>query len=433
MQNKHITPARRTSLELLNKIIVSNEPFEKIIFSSKKFLSLEDKDKRFTRLIITTVLRKFGQIDFIMNQFIKKGSIKKNNLKNIIRIGIAELIFIKSARYAAINEAVETTKINYSNRLSKFTNAVLRNIDRDKEKLSSMITDEMNYPSWLIEDWKQTWGIKQTKEIINYFQKEPYLDISVAGDPQEMEKVVKGKIIYNKTLRIDDIINPSKLPFYQTENSNYHWWVQDVAASLPAQLLINSDKIKIVDLCAAPGGKTIQLLKANKKVISVDVSNERIKILEQNLRRLNLKENIVVDDGRKWRPKEKIDAVLLDAPCSATGTIRKHPDIVKNRSKVNLDKYISLQIDLIKQSLTWLDKGGILIYAVCSLQKKEGEEQIKSILQTEDSVEVLPIKPSEVLAFSQAITKEGWLRIFPNFLSPFGGNDGFFICRLQKK
>ena len=165
-----------------------------------------------------------------------------------------------------------------------------------------MITDEMNYPSWLIEDWKQTWGTKQTKEIINYFQKEPYLDISVAGDPQEMEKVVKGKIIYNKTLRIDEIINPSKLPFYQTENSNYHWWVQDVAASIPAQLLINSDKIKIVDLCAAPGGKTIQLLKANKKVISVDVSNERIKILEQNLRRLNLKENIVVDDGRKWRP-----------------------------------------------------------------------------------------------------------------------------------
>ena len=388
MKNKHITPARRTSLELLNKILVSNEPFEKIILSSKKFLSLADKDKRFTRLIITTVLRKFGQIDFIINQFIKKGSIKKNNLKNIIRIGIAELIFIKSARYAAINEAVETTKINYSNRLSKFTNAVLRNIDRDKEKLSSMITDEMNYPSWLIEDWKQTWGIKQTKEIINYFQ---------------------------------------------TENSNYHWWVQDVAASIPAQLLINSDKIKIVDLCAAPGGKTIQLLKANKKVISVDVSNERIKILEQNLRRLNLKENIVVDDGRKWRPKEKIDAVLLDAPCSATGTIRKHPDIVKNRSKVNLDKYISLQIDLIKQSLTWLDKGGILIYAVCSLQKKEGEEQIKSILQTEGSVEILPIKPSEVLAFSQAITKEGWLRIFPNFLSPFGGNDGFFICRLQKK
>ena len=433
MQNKYITPARRTSLELLNKILVSNEPFEKIILSSKKFLSLDGKDKSFTRLIITTVLRKFCQIDFIMNQFIKKGSIKKNNLKNIIRIGIAELIFIKSARYAAINEAVETTKINYSNRLSKFTNAVLRNIDRDKEKLSSMITDEMNYPSWLIEDWKETWGTKQTKEIINYFQKEPYLDISVAGDPKEMEKVVKGKIIYNKTLRIDEIINPSKLPFYQTENSNYHWWVQDVAASIPAQLLINSDKIKIVDLCAAPGGKTIQLLKANKKVISVDISNERIKILKQNLRRLNLKENIVVDDGRKWRPKEKIDAVLLDAPCSATGTIRKHPDIVKNRSKVNLDKYISLQIDLIKQSLTWLDKGGILIYAVCSLQKKEGEEQIKSILQTEDSVEILPIKPSEVLAFSQAVNKEGWLRIFPNFLSPFGGNDGFFICRLQKK
>ena len=171
---------------------------KKIILSSKKFLSLDDKDKRFTRLIITTVLRKFGQIDFIMNQFIKKGSIKKNNLKNIIRIGIAELIFIKSAKYAAINEAVETTKINYSNRLSKFTNAVLRNIDRDKEKLSSMITDEMNYPSWLIEDWKQTWGTKQTKEIINYFQKEPYLTFQLQVTLKKWKRCLKEKLFIIK-------------------------------------------------------------------------------------------------------------------------------------------------------------------------------------------------------------------------------------------
>ena len=255
------------------------------------------------------------------------------------------------------------------------------------------------------------------QEIINHLEKINSLEFKFI-QKIDNNNIEKGECI---------ILYPKKIlcKYYDIYNK--------ILVSNGKSLIINSDKIKIVDLCAAPGGKTIQLLKANKKVTSVDVSNERIKILEQNLRRLNLKENIVVDDGRKWRPKEKIDAVLLDAPCSATGTIRKHPDIVKNRSKVNLDKYISLQIDLIKQSLTWLDKGGILIYAVCSLQKKEGEEQIKSILQTEVSVEILPIKPSEVLAFSQAITKEGWLRIFPNFLSPFGGNDGFFICRLQKK
>ena len=124
---------------------------------------------------------------------------------------------------------------------------------------------------------------------------------------------------------------------------------------------------------------------------------------------------------------------MLDAPCSATGTIRKHPDILKNRSKISLDNYISTHIDLIKQSLSWLVKDGILIYSVCSLQKKEGEEQIKLILQTVNYLKVLPISPQEVPAFSKSITKEGWLRIFPNHLSSFGGNDGFFICRLQKK
>ena len=189
------------SLELLNIILKRNEPFEQIISSSDKFNKLEIKNKKFCRLIITIVLRKLGQIDFVIDKFIKKGSIKKEIFKNIIRIGIAEILFIKSAKYAAINEAVELTKLKVSRSLSKLTNAVLRNVDRDSEGLILQMTDDQNYPHWLIEEWKNSWGERQTKEILKWFQEKPLLDISVGGNPIEMEKILDGINIFGKTIR----------------------------------------------------------------------------------------------------------------------------------------------------------------------------------------------------------------------------------------
>ena len=164
LQKNLISPARKISLELLNDILKSNKPFEQIISSSEKFNNLEIKNKKFCRLIITTVLRKFGQIDFVLDKFTKKGSIKQNIFKNIIRIGIAEILFIKSAKYAAINEAVELTKLKVSKNLSKLTNGVLRNIDRENEELIIQLSDELSYPSWLVQGWRDSWGEKNTKD-----------------------------------------------------------------------------------------------------------------------------------------------------------------------------------------------------------------------------------------------------------------------------
>ena len=195
LQKNLISPARKISLELLNDILKSNKPFEQIISSSEKFNNLEIKNKKFCRLIITTVLRKFGQIDFVLNKFTKKGSIKQNIFKNIIRIGIAEILFIKSAKYAAINEAVELTKLKVSKNLSKLTNGVLRNIDRENEELIIQLSDELSYPSWLVQGWRDSWGEKNTKEICKWFQMEPFLDISVAGDPFIMQDILQGKQI----------------------------------------------------------------------------------------------------------------------------------------------------------------------------------------------------------------------------------------------
>ena len=420
------------SLELLNIILKRNEPFEQIISSSDKFNKLEIKNKKFCRLIITIVLRKLGQIDFVIDKFIKKGSIKKEIFKNIIRIGIAEILFIRSAKYAAINEAVELTKLKVSRSLSKLTNAVLRNIDRDSKGLILQMTDDQNYPHWLIEEWKNSWGERQTKEILKWFQEKPLLDISVAGNPIKMEKILGGKNIFGKTIRKKEITNPTSIPYFETNDENYHWWVQDVAASIPAELLIKSNKINIVDLCSAPGGKTAQLAKAGKTVTAVDISQNRTIKLKENIQRLKLNIKIIIADGTKWKPQQKYQAVLLDAPCSATGTLRRHPDIIKNRSKYSLNNYLQTQLNLINQSITWLEKNGLLIYSVCSLQENEGEKQIKSVLKNNKDIIIQPILPSEVPNFEHSITKEGWLRIFPNCLDSMGGNDGFFICKLQK-
>jgi len=206
-----------------------------------------------------------------------------------------------------------------------------------------------------------------------------------------MEAVIEGKFIWGKTVRKKKLINPTTIPYFRSQIKKYRWWVQDVSASIPGELLINSDKMNIVDLCSAPGGKTAQLASSGKKVISVDINQKRVEHLKENMKRLDLQTNVVIADGTLWEPNCDIDAVLLDAPCSATGTIRRHPDILKNRTKENLNNYIEIQSKLIKQSLSWLNKNGILIYSVCSLQKEEGENQIYSILNNFKDIKISPI------------------------------------------
>ena len=394
---------------------------------------MDTKDRKLCRLLITVVLRKLGQIDYVLGKFLKRGiPQKQNTFNNIMRMGVAELLFIETAKYAAINDAVELTKLKVSKNLSKLTNAVLRNIDRDNKNVLSQLTNEMNYPKWLVKNWETSWGKKKTKEILKWLQTQPYLDLTVSGNPTEMEAVIEGKFIWGKTVRKKKLINPTTIPYFRSQIKKYRWWVQDISASIPGELLINSDKMNIVDLCSAPGGKTAQLASSGKKVISVDINQKRVEHLKENMKRLDLQTNVVIADGTLWEPNCDIDAVLLDAPCSATGTIRRHPDILKNRTKENLNSYIEIQSKLIKQSLSWLNKNGILIYSVCSLQKEEGENQIYSILNNFKDIKISPILPKEVSKFEHAITKEGWLRIFPNCLGSDGGNDGFFICRLQK-
>ena len=408
-------------------------PFEQQIASSKSFQNLEDRDKRFCRLLITEVIRHHGQIDFILKKFLKQGIPRSHiNFHNILRMGVAELLFIKSTKYAAINDAVELVKLKVSQAKTGVVNAVLRRIDKESEVLIIQTSNSHNFPKWLLDDWKKNWGEAIVKSIIDTVMKEPYLDITVFGDPKQMESILMGTYLCGKTIRKISAGDPTSIPEYHPKKIDYAWWIQDVSATIPAQLLIKKDVEKIIDLCAAPGGKSAQLAAYGKEVVAVDISLRRMKTLNNNLNRIGLKVEQVINDATTWKPKFIPNAILIDAPCTATGTIRRHPDILINRSKSMMEDLLIIQKTLLKRSLSWIKKEGIIVYAVCSLQKNEGEDQINLFLIENKNVIIDPIQPKEVIKFEGAICSEGWMRIFPHCLNQEGGNDGFFVCRLKR-
>jgi 16S rRNA (cytosine967-C5)-methyltransferase len=210
------------------------------------------------------------------------------------------------------------------------------------------------------------------------------------------------------------------------------WWVQDLAASLPARLLGNVEGMDVIDLCAAPGGKTLELAAAGGQVIAVDRSAKRMERVQQNLERTKLNAKTVVADAETWRPALLADALILDAPCSATGTARRHPDVLPLKTHADVLKLANLQSRLLRAAVDMVRPGGLIVYCTCSLQPEEGENQIEALLASGAPVELDPVKPAEAGALAHIITAKGFLRTLPSHLAEQGGMDGFFAARLRR-
>ena len=431
--HKKISLPRVSALELIIKIFTRKKNFDNL-FLLPLFKNLDVRDKRFCRLIVTETIRHNGQIDKIIKKYLKK-KIKRDEVyfKNILRVGVCELLFIQSKEYAAINDAVELVKNKVSKSKAGVCNALLRQIYKDRKELLLKYPIKLNFPNWLLEKWTSFWGARNVESFINLIIKEPYLDISIAGEPEIMKNILNAEPLYWKTLRKFKAGNPSSFNMYYPESIKYAWWIQDLSASIPAKLLLNQSISEIIDVCSSPGGKSAQLAASGKNITCLDINPLRIKLLEQNFNRLGLKTKNIVCDATKWTPKRSPDAILIDAPCSSTGTIRRNPDILINITKNKIIELVEIQKKLIDNSISWLKKGGIIVYCVCSLQKEEGEDQIIALLKRNKNIDILPIKPDEAKIFEKSITKEGWLRILPNSLKSFDGSDGFFICKLKCK
>jgi 16S rRNA (cytosine967-C5)-methyltransferase len=295
--------------------------------------------------------------------------------------------------------------------------------DLEKEEAARLST-----PEWLFESWEKEYGLKGAKDIAVAHLSEPSLDLTARQVPIALAEKLNANLLPTQSVRLDSAGNVTAIDGF----TDGDWWVQDAAAALPARLVPKPSGKRVYDLCAAPGGKTAQLFSAGAKVIAVDRSEKRLEIMKRNLTRLGITIELHCADALSWQPKKLADAVLLDAPCSATGTVRRHPDITLLKSLSDVRRLAKLQLKLINAAAKLVRPGGHLVYAVCSLQPEECQRVVNKFLLTNEQFKRDPIASEEIYNVSEFITPAGDMRTLPSHWRALGGLDGFFAARIKR-
>ena len=441
--------ARLIALEIWMLVFYQEKKLDEVINNSIDFNKLDKRDKAFVYLIINTSMRRHKQAKLIYNHFANTGIKNRNRyLNSILTIAIVQLIWLKVAPHAVLNNAVEQAKKYGGDKQSKLVNALLRNMLRNESEWINLIPDDsVNLPEWIFKSWSVLYGEQAVKEIVNLAMEPPPLDIIVSKKINEQEKQklkseLNGEEILPNVFRCKFNGPIESLPRYY----DGIWWIQDAASQIPCNLLLTkipkhfintkTTSLKFLDLCSAPGGKASQLLDNDLDIVCVDKNESRSKRFDENMKRLNFKASIYIANAENYDPGFKPDIVLIDAPCSATGTIRRNPDIFIKPAPKNLDDLIKIQDNILKNASKILNKNGIIMYITCSLQKIEGERRIEKFLIEQSNFSIIPFCPNEYPLIESCITKEGFLRILPNNLN-FGsdniinGSDGFFVSLLK--
>lgn len=441
--------ARLIALEIWMLVFYQEKKLDEVINNSIDFNKLDKRDKAFVYLIINTSMRRHKQAKLIYNHFANTGIKNRNRyLNSILTIASVQLIWLKVAPHAVLDNAVEQAKKYGGDKQSKLVNALLRNMLRNESEWINLIPDDsVNLPEWIFKSWSVLYGEQAVKEIVNLAMEPPPLDIIVSKKISEQEKQklkseLNGEEILPNVFRCKFNGPIEFLPRYY----DGIWWIQDAASQIPCNLLLTkipkhfintkTTSLKFLDLCSAPGGKASQLLDNDLDIVCVEKNESRSKRFDENMKRLNFKASIYIANAENYDPGFKPDIVLIDAPCSATGTIRRNPDIFIKPAPKNLDDLIKIQDNILKNASKILNKNGIIMYITCSLQKIEGERRIEKFLIEQSNFSIIPFCPNEYPLIESCITKEGFLRILPNNLN-FGsdniinGSDGFFVSLLK--
>ncbi|PKU23526.1 RsmB/NOP family class I SAM-dependent RNA methyltransferase [Telmatospirillum siberiense] len=418
--------ARHAVLDALGKILRRNLALDEALHVN----GLEERDRGFARLLLATTLRRLGQIDALIAHCLEHPlPVKAVTVQDILRLGTAQLLFLDVAAHAAVDTAVRLAKDAGQTAHVKLVNAVLRRLGREGPALSAaQDAARLNTPAWLWESWTAAYGEPSCRAIAIAHLTEAPLDISVSRDPESWAERLDAAILPTGTLRRPAGGAIAHLPGYDEGD----WWVQDAAAALPARLLGDVRGKRIADLCAAPGGKTAQLAAAGAHVTALDRSAKRLERLQANLARLRLAADVETTDATSWRPDTPVDGVLLDAPCSATGTLRRHPDASWLKRPEDVAKLTATQSRLLAAAVEMVAPGGLIVYCTCSLQPEEGIDQVEALLAGGAPLRRRPITPSEVGGLVELITPAGDLRSLPCHLGEKGGMDGFFAARLER-
>ena len=400
-----------------------------------KLAGLDPRDRALVRSIATAAMRRLGTLRKAIAKFVERGLPKKSgNLEWILVTGAAQILLLDVPDHAAVDLAVRAARLDPAlGGFAALVNAVLRNIARARDEVlgaSDALNDDT--PAWLAARWRKTYGEAGAAAIASAHRQEPTLDLTVKSDPQGWAEKLDGLRLPTDSVRLRGHAQIPDLAGY----ADGLWWVQDAAAALPARLMDAKPGERIADLCAAPGGKTAQLAAAGADVVAVDRSAERLKRLSANFARLSLAAEIRVADALTFTAP-RFDAVLLDAACTSTGTIRRHPDVAWIKRASDLAPLGALQSQLLDKAAALVKPGGRLVYCTCSLEPEEGPAQIAALLRRNPDLARVPVEADEIGGLSDCVTEEGDLRSLPNHLPNddprLAGMDGFFAARLRRR
>ena len=413
--------ARKGAFRLLSSVLWQHRPLDMGL--DRALSGLEGPDRALARAIASQTLRWMVDFDLEIDACTRKPLPDDARARLVLRMALAQLWVLKTPAHAVVSTALPLVEAGPR----RLVHGVLGRLARENHVLPAVPL----LPEPYATRWQETYGIDMAEAIARATVTEAPLDIVFRSKEDEAEwaPLMGGETIVPGSVRLQDWQYVEELPGYDAGA----WWVQDVAAQLPARLLNAQPGERVADLCAAPGGKTLQLAAAGAEVTAVDVSESRLRRVTENLERTGLKAEVVARDARKWKAPEPLDAIVLDAPCSATGTIRRHPDVLHLKAARNLKPLLELQRELIDHALKQLKPGGRMIYAVCSLEPEEGERQIEALLTRNPNVVLDPITPEETGGLEALYDPKGWMRTVPGHLADKGGLDGFFIARLIRK
>jgi 16S rRNA (cytosine967-C5)-methyltransferase len=417
-------PAREAALNLMDAALSRRGGLDEAA-SAHGFRFLEPRERAFARALAMAALRRLGPIDRALSAKLQKEPPPR--VRNLLRLGAVQAFYLEVPAFAAVATSVELAAANKASRPFKgLVNAVLRGLLRDGPPSDD---PEHLAPPWLISRWTAAWGVETARAIASEIAKEPATDLSLKNPAlaAAWAERLEGEVLPGGTLRLARKGDVAAWPGFEEGG----WWVQDAAAAIPARLLNIKAGDTAVDLCAAPGGKSLQLAASGATVTAVDRSAARLERLTDNFKRMDLTAEVVVADAGAWDDARTFDAVLLDAPCSATGTFRRHPDVLWAARPGDVASLANVQARLLDAAADKTKIGGRLVYCVCSLEPEEGEAQVEAFLARRPDMRLSPIASGEAGAPAASLTARGTLRLLPHHLE--GGQDGFFAARFIRE
>ncbi len=433
--------ARRIAADILDGVLHKHRTLDEQLDGAAAhpgLKNLSDRDRALMRRLVATILRRLGTLGHVLSRLLDRGvPTDAPRAQSALLIGAAQILWMDVPDHAAVDLSVRL--VQSDRRAAKYAglvNAVLRRCAREGQPLIEEVKSQtLDVPPWLMARWIAHYGDSTARDIATAIGQDPSLDITVKSEPEPWAIRLHGETLPTGSVRTLLQGSVTMLPGF----SEGHWWVQDAAAALPARLFGDVAGKAIIDLCAAPGGKTAQLVQAGARVTAIDRSPNRMARLRDNLARLSLDAELVIADGADWLDRNhagRYDGILIDAPCTSTGTIRRHPDVGWLRQESDIAPLAAAQKRLLQKSVALLNPGGMLIYCTCSLEPEEGEQTVSALLASDPTMRRLPIEASEVAGLREIVSADGDLRTLPCHLPHrdprLGGLDGFYAARLVK-